>query len=339
MTEDTGDEQQVGSATADRSATADGSDATDEQPERRSISTVISSIFLPMLPALIGAGLLQGVTSLLTALGVLQEGTGVHTVLTTISSGVFYFLPFLLAVTTARAFEASPYLAIAVVAFFLHPDIVAAMESSEALTLFGIPVLKTTYTSAVIPIVLMVWGMSVIQHQVEKRVPQSLRTLVVAPVVLFLTTVVGLLLLGPLGAALTRAVEWAVTGLSDHVPWLVPVMVGGLGALMVSVGVSFALFPIAILAVSTQGFDMVYGPGMLASNMALAGTSLAVGLRAKSTDYRAFSLSAGGTALLGVAQPALFGVGVALRRPLIAVIAGACAGASWPVSPASGSTA
>lgn len=293
---------------------------------RRSFGDVMKEIFLPMLPALIGAGILQGLTSVVVAFGLLEEGTLLHTVLTTISSAIFYFLPFLIAGSTARAFGTSPFLAIGVVAFFLYPDIVTLMEGDRQLRLLGIPVVQTTYTSSVIPIILMIWGMSYVHRWLNRLIPELLATVLVPPLTIAVTVVVGLLVMGPVGAALTEAITWVITALQDNAAWVVPMLVGGLGALMVSVGLSFALFPIALASIAAQGFDSVYGPGMLASNMALAGMALGVALKARSRDYRAFSLSASATALLGVAQPAVYGVAIALRRPFLAVIAGGAAG-------------
>src|SRR5699024_3775658 len=77
----------------------------------RSFGDIMKEIFLRTLPALIGAGILQGLTSVFVTVGLLREGTSLHLALTTISSGIFYFLPFLLAPATAKAFGTSPYLA------------------------------------------------------------------------------------------------------------------------------------------------------------------------------------------------------------------------------------
>jgi len=77
---------------------------------------------------------------------------------------------------------------------------------------------------------------------------------------------------------------------------------------------------------AAQGFDSVYGPGMLASNMALAGMAFAVALKAQQPSYRAYSISSGATATLGVAQPALYGIATVLRRPFLAVMAGGASG-------------
>lgn len=300
----------------------DGGTAT----ERRSFGDVMSEIFMPILPALIGAGILQGITSILTSTGLVTEGQPFHVVLTTISSAVFYFLPFLLGVSTARAFKTNPYLAIGVVAFFLAPEMVALMQSDRDLALFGIPVVETTYTSAVIPIILMIWGMSFIDRGVRRIIPDLLKTVLVPPIVLVVTCVAGLLVMGPIGAALTEAVTWVVTTLDDAASWVIPVLVGAFGSVLAAVGLSFALFPIALESIVARGYDGVYGPGMLASNFALAGMTIAVAIRAKNRDYQAFTYSAGVTAGLGVVQPALYGVAVPLRRPFLAVFAGGGAG-------------
>jgi beta-glucoside PTS system EIICBA component len=298
----------------------------DARSERRRFGEIMSAIFLPMLPALIGAGILQGITSILVAVGLLEEGSSFHTVLSTISSSIFYFLPFLIAPSTAKAFRSSPYLAIGVVAFFLAPDVVRVMEGDREIALFGIPIVKTTYTSAVIPIILMIWGMSFVQRATTRVTPEILRTVLVPPVTIAVTCIFGLLVLGPVGVALTNAITWVITTLDAHVAWMVPLLVGGLGALMVSVGLSLALFPIALASMAAQGYDSVYGPGMLASNMALAGMALAVAFKARNFAYRAFSITASATALLGVAQPALYGNALPLRRPFFAVMAGGAAG-------------
>ena len=300
--------------------------AEEPKQKRRSFSDLMSAIFLPMLPALIGSGILQGIVSILVAFHLLDETSSLHFVLSTISTAILYFLPFLIAASTAKAFDTSPYLAIAVVAFFLYPDMVDLMASSQDFSLFGISVTKTTYTSSVIPIILMIWGMSYLNRWAQKITPRSLQTVFVPPITIAATCIVGLLVFGPIGAGMTDAITWVVESAQDLAPWLVPLLVGTFGSLLVATGLSFALFPIGLTSMTAYGFDTVYGPGMLASNMALAGMAAAVMLKAKDTDYRAFSATASTTALLGVAQPALYGVAIMLRRPFVAVMAGGAIG-------------
>lgn len=308
-----------------QSAGSAGAGST-ELVKRRGFTDIMQEIFLPVMPALIASGILQGVVSILVAFHLLTEGDSLHKVLSTTASAVIYFLPFLLAPSTAKAFGASPYLAIASVAFFMSPEIVAMMESPQDISLLGIPVVKTTYTSSVIPIILMIWGMSYIQRWLTKVTPKLLATVLVPPATVALTTIVGLLVLGPIGDVFTRVMVRVINTLQDASPVLVPVLVGMLGAVMVAMGLSLSLVPAALTSMSLYGYDNVYGPGMLASNMALAGMAAAVALRSRDQDYKAFSLTASATALLGVAQPALYGVGLVLRRPFLAVMTGGAVG-------------
>ncbi|WP_434966509.1 PTS transporter subunit EIIC [Janibacter indicus] len=314
--------------TDDEGAASTTKETSQEEPKKRGLADIMSEIFLPMLPALIGAGILQGMVSLFVAFGWLTEGQPLHTLLSTASSAIFYFLPFLIAATSAKAFNTSPYLAMAVVAFFVYPDMVDLMAGDAEISLFGIPIVKTTYTSSVIPIILIIWGMSYVHRFAQRVTPKMLQTVLVPPITIAFTCLVGLLVFGPIGAGLTEAISWVVNNIQDLAPWLVPLVVGMFGAILVSIGMSFALFPIALTTMNEQGWDSVYGPGMLASNMALAGMALAVALalKAKDTDYKAFSSTASVTALLGVAQPAVYGVALALRKPFIGVMSGGAAG-------------
>lgn len=313
---------QQGAATAGQAS----QQANQEAAPRRSISDILKDIFLPVMPALIASGILQGITSILVVLDLLNEGSSLHFTLATISAGILYFMPFLIAPSTAKAFGTSPYLAIAVVAFLLYPDMVDLMASDREFSLFGIPVVHTTYTSSVIPIILMIWGMSYIHRWADKLTPEALKVVLVPTITVAVACFAGLLVLGPIGTAITEPISWAINQLNDHVPWVVPLLVGGFGSILMSLGLSFALMPIALTSMASFGYDTVYGPGMLASNMALAGMALAVALKSTDKRYRTYSTSASGTALLGVAQPAIYGVALVLKRPFLAVMAGGAVG-------------
>ncbi|MGB3330612.1 MAG: PTS transporter subunit EIIC [Thermomicrobiales bacterium] len=307
-------------------ATPASASASEEPAKRRGLGDIMGEIFLPVMPAMIASGILQGITSILVVFDLMSETSTTHFVMATISSAILYFLPFLIAPSTAKAFGTSPYLAIAVVSFFLYPEMVGAMSSDREFSVFGITVVHTTYTSSVIPIILMIWGMSYIHRWVDKVTPEMLKSVIVPTLTVGITCFVGLLVLGPLGVAITKPISWTINTLNDHASWVVPLLIGGFGAILVSLGLSFALFPIALTSMADLGYDTVYGPGMLASNMALAGMALAVALKASDLRYRSFSISASTTALLGVTQPAIYGVALVLRRPFLAVMAGGAAG-------------
>lgn len=111
------------------------------------------------------------------------------------------------------------------------------------------------------------------------------------------------------------------------VPWLVPTLMGIFTPLLVMVGMHTALTPIAQVSFSTVGFEIVQGPGMLASNISQAGAAFGVFVKTKDKQMKQIAFSSGITALSGITEPALYGVNLKLKKPLIYVmISGGIAG-------------
>jgi PTS system beta-glucosides-specific IIC component len=145
--------------------------------------------------------------------------------------------------------------------------------------------------------------------------------------VLLLTCILGLIVVGPIGSLLTQSIVAVVRYLNTTIPWLEPTLLGALAPLLIMAGVTFSLFPVALQSIASLGYETVYTPGMIATVFALAGMSVAVARKTKSGRYKAYSLSSSLTAVLGVAQPSLYGIALPLRRPLVAVmIAGGIGG-------------
>lgn len=306
---------------------ADLEGAGQDRPSALSrVGAVLTSIFVPILPPLIGAGILQGLLSVLTGFGLLSTTSTEYLVLSTISTAVFFFLPFLLAVSSAKAFETNPFAAIGITALLLHPDTTALLQRPGGVDFLGIPIVETTYTSSVLPAILVVYVMGHLGRLFRRLLPPVLHTILVPTLVMLLGGVLSLLLLGPLGNLVGLGLGAAVGWLSGIAGWLVPTVIGATGALLISVGASFTLFPVAIQQVVDQGFNTVYGPGMLAVNYGLTGMSLAVMQKSRRKEFKAYSASAALTAALGVAQPALYGLAIPLRRPLVATCLGGLVG-------------
>lgn len=298
----------------------------DQRSAFKRFSDAMTQIFVPILPALIAAGLVQGLVSILTAVGWLDDGSAEYYVLSTIGSAVFFFLPFLLAVSSARVFGANPYVAMGLAAILLHPDTAALTNAPQTVEFVGVPIAQTQYPSSVVPIILVVWVLSLVSRLLTKVLPELLHTLLVPPVATLVTGLAALLLLGPAGNLLALGVGAVVEWAQGVAPWLVPTLIGATGALLISVGASFALFPIAIAQVAELGYNTVYGPGMLAVNSALVGAALAVTQGTRSRRYRTYTGSAALTTAMGVSQPTLYGIAIPLVKPLVATCIGGAAG-------------
>ncbi|WP_340026476.1 beta-glucoside-specific PTS transporter subunit IIABC [Paenibacillus sp. FSL K6-1096] len=291
----------------------------------------ISGIFTPILPAIVGAGMLKGVLALLVALGWMQETSGEYNVFTIISNASFYFLPFLLAVSAARKFKVNEYLALTLAGTLLYPTILDAYNAGklEAIPFLGLPVSIVNYTQSVIPIILGVWLLSYIYRLVDRLIPNTLKIIITPMLVLAITVPILLIAIGPLGNYGGMYLERGVSWLFAHSGPLTGIVLGGLMPLIVMTGMHYAFFPGTLQNLSKLGYDVLLLPINLIANLSQAGAVLAVFLRTKDAKLKSVALSSGISALLGITEPALYGVSLKLKRPFYASILGGAAGGGF----------
>lgn len=290
------------------------------------VLNTISGIFVPIVPVLAGAGMLKAVLSILTITNILSTESQSYEILNSMGDAGFYFLPILLAASAAKKFNCNQYLAMVIGGILLHPIvtemITTAKGSGETISLLGLPVGLATYSSSVIPIILSVWFMSYVEPIIDRIVPKTIRIFMASLSVIFIVGVMTLVVIGPLGNILATALGIAIEFLNRNVSWLVPTLVGAFTPLMVMVGMHYGLIPIGINMLATTGVDTVAGPGMMVSNIAQGGAVLAVAIRAKSVDIKALASSTGISAVLGITEPAMYGVSLRFKKPLISAIVG-----------------
>jgi len=285
----------------------------------------ISSVFAPILPAIAGAGVLKGILALVTSLGWMSTETDTYAILAIIADGVFVFLPMLIAVTAARKFGSNPFIALGIAAALQHPNLVALFGAGEPVDFIGIPVTSVSYASAVIPILLAVWGASWIERGLNRVVHASIRTLVVPLVVFVLMVPVTLIALGPAGTFVGNGISGGINWALDNGGVIAGVVIGGLLPLIIMTGMHYALVPFILTNLATVGADK-FLPLTYFSNFAQAGSVLGVAIRTKSKVTRTLALSTSFTALMGVTEPAMYGINIPLRRPFIAAMIGSAVG-------------
>lgn len=292
---------------------------------KRIIENIVG-VMSPIIIALIGFGLIRAVLALLTLFGLSKDSLN-YQIINMIGDAAFYFLPFLIAASAARQFKTNEYLAIGLTGVLMHPTFQELVSSDINLNLFGLPIREATYSGTVIPIILIIWVMSYIDRFAEKIIPSMLKTMLKPLLIVMIMAPLSLILLGPVGAVLGDGLFYVIDYLRINVPWLVPTLMGTFTPLLVMVGMHTALTPIAQVSFSSIGYEIVQGPGMLASNIAQAGSSFGVFFKTKDKQMKQIALSSGITALSGITEPALYGVNLKLRKPLIyAMISGGIAG-------------
>ncbi|MGT2950335.1 PTS beta-glucoside transporter subunit EIIBCA [Streptococcus cuniculi] len=283
----------------------------------------IAGAFQPVIPALSGAGMVKAVLALLMVFKIIENTSQTYVMLNTFADGVFYFLPLILAFTTAQKLKANPILATGVVAMMLHPNWINFVATGEPVRFFGIvPFTLATYTSSVIPAIIVVFVQSYIEKFFNRMIPKSVE-LVFVPMLTFL--VMGTLafsVLGPIGALLGQGLAVVFTYLAENISWLPAVLIGSLLPVMVMFGIHNGIAPLGVMQMAQLGYDSIFGPGALCSNMAQATASAVVAYRTKDKKMKQLATSGAITGYMGITEPILYGVSLPKKYPLYASMIG-----------------
>lgn len=326
---------------------------------------IISSIFAPFLYPLAACGVLQGLISLFAALGWMDPASGTYRILNFVSWTGFTFLPVMVAFTAAKKFNVNPFTAVIAACALVSPDYMnmltankillvnsadPAMQAlmqeavnnpqiarvlaevagipinADPLTFLGMPVQYLSYTASVIPIILMVWIMSYVQRFFERILPLVIRNLFTPMFCIAIMVPLTLLAFGPIGNMIGGAIGGVYNTLYHLSPSIAGAVVGALWMPLVTLGVHWGITPVTVGNYATLGYDTF--TGLQASPVfAMAGAVLGVYLKSKDPEMKRVSLSAGMTALFGITEPAIYGVALRLKRPMICgCVAGAVGG-------------
>ncbi|WP_411735678.1 beta-glucoside-specific PTS transporter subunit IIABC [Paenibacillus sp. M2] len=301
-------------------------ESTDSGPKKRRnpvnvVLETIAGIFTPVLPALVGCGMIKCLATVITAMGYL-EGSGFLTIINMIGDCIFYFMPFFLAVSAANRFKTNPYLAVALAAGLMHPTILnAAAQIAETgvnrIDFLGMPILLMKYSSSVIPIILAVWIMSYVYPIVNRVIPKFLQVLLTPMIVLFIMIPVELIVLGPVGSYIGDWLTNGINSLFSTAGVLAGAILGFFKPIMVMFGMHYAIMPIQVQQVATLGATVLL-PTALAANLAQAGAAFGVFVLTKSKTMKSAAASSGFTALFGITEPAIYGVTLKYKRPFFA---------------------
>lgn len=308
-------------------AQTDGAPAQKKSAFERVIDFV-AGVFQPIIPALSGAGMLKALLALLVVFKLVDSTSQTYAIFNFFADAVFYFLPILLAFTEAQKLKCNPILAAAVAGIMMHPNWGAMVAAGEPVRFFDlIPFHLVSYTGTVIPIILVVFVQAYVEKALNRIIPKSVN-LVFVPMLTFLVMgTLALAVLGPIGSVVGEYLALVFNFLAENASWAPAVLIGGLLPLMVMFGLHNGVAPLGVMQMAELGYDSIFGPGCVCSNIAQGVAALVVSVRTKNTKERQVATSGGITALMGITEPVLYGVNLPKKYPLIAaMIGGACGG-------------
>lgn len=292
------------------------------------IFDVISGVFTPILPAIAGAGMIKGLMAIAVSLGWLSDKSQVYTILNAIGDGAFYFLPILLAVSAAKKFGSNVYVAATIGAALLHPTLTALLSAGKPVSFLGLPVTAVTYSSTVIPILLAIWIAAYVEKWIDRIIPSMFKLILVPTLTMLVIVPITLIAVGPLGSIIGNWLSAGVGALFDHAGIFAGFILGGTWSLIIMTGMHYAFLPIAMNNIATMGYDVIM-PSMFMANMGQAGATFAVSLRSKNKSFKSLAMTTSLTAIMGVTEPAMYGVNMRLKKPFIGALIGGAVGGAY----------
>ncbi|MFT8879362.1 MAG: beta-glucoside-specific PTS transporter subunit IIABC [Oenococcus sp.] len=310
----------------DQAAVTDASSEKKDNIVNRFIA-FISSVFTPFLGAMAGTGILKGLLALFVALNWLSTDSGAYRIWYGAGDGFFYFLPILLAFTAAKRLKVNQFVAVALATVLVYPTLVNIASRSQTIHFFGIPVVPTTYTSSVIPILLAIWLLSYLEPFLNHIFPESVRNIFSPLFSVLIMAPLTLIVVGPIGAGVGSVLSSAILAIYHFVPALAGIIMGALWEVFIIFGVHWAFVPVFMNNIGRLGYDPLM-PILSVAVISQAGAAFGVFLRTRDTKMKSLSASSFVTALMGITEPVIYGVTLKLRRPFIfAAISGAIGGA------------
>lgn len=298
---------------------------TEDNKKKDKIGTrilgTISEIFVPILGALVACGLIKALLVTLTSFSIITKESSSYIILNAVSEGVFYFMPVMLAYTSAKAFKTSIPLALCVAGGLCHPAFIEVMTSGGNIDLFNIPVLSATYTSSVIPIIIAVYFMSKIEKSLYKIIPEVLKTVLVPTFTLLITFPLTIFIFGPFGNFIASIVSSLYAFVYNLSPVVTGIFIGAVWGILVLFGSHRVITPVGLNEIASKGRTSLFAFAGCA-NFAQAGAALGVALKTRSKVIKSAGMSASLTAVLGITEPAAYGLNLPRKKPMIAAIIG-----------------
>lgn len=283
----------------------------------------VAGCMAPLLPAMLGCGMIKVILTLLTTFSLVDTSGSTYVILNAVGDAFFYFMPIMLAYTTAKKLNSNPFLAMVMAAVLLHPDLGALLAQGNT-SYFGLPVTSASYSSSVLPVFLMVPVMKYIERFADKICPDMLKVFLKPLIVIFVSVPVVLVVVGPIGAIAGNYLADGVNFLYNKVGWLTIALLSAIMPFIIMTGMHYALVPVCTISLASFGYDAILITTMFCSNLAQGGAAMAVAVKTKDKDVKSTASAAGISAIVaGVTEPAMYGVTLKYKTPMIAAVCGA----------------
>ncbi len=307
--------------------------AKEEGPKKKQsvlnrVIQTMSAVFAPFIYVLAAAGVLRGILIIISAINPDLANTGAYQVFQLVGEAPFNYLPVLIALTASRHFKCNTFVAVVCSLALVSPSwqaIADRIAGGENVLFWFIPMSETTYTSTVLPALILVVVLALLEHFLDKHLPGVIRSLFTPVICLGVMVPLTILIIGPVMQLVSDGIAIGYNFLYEAVPPVAAAIVGGLWQVIVIFGVHWGMLPISVANFDQFGFDtiQVFATIAVVAQMAAAFGVFLRTYRTKDKNLRNISLSAGITGIFGITEPSIYGVTLPKKKPF--VIACICA--------------
>lgn len=299
-----------------------GNISEEDMPKQGVLSRIVatmSAVFAPFVYILAAAGILQGCLILINLAVPDFASTGTYEILSLMSWAPFTFLPIFIAITASKHFKCNTFIAVACCSALVSSslsDIAARVAAGETIKFLGMSLSETTYTSSVLPPLLLVWVLSYLERFLEKRLPDAVKAIFTPFLCLVIMVPLTVLAIGPVSTGAANAIANGYNFLVEVAPPVAAAVVGGIWQVIVIFGVHWGVTPMVMANFANQGYDsfQAFQTCAVCAQMAAA---FGVFIKTKNKDMKSVALSAGITGVFGITEPAIYGVTLRLKKPFI----------------------
>lgn len=286
------------------------------------ITEYLSGTVAPVIPIYLSCGLLLAVLSVATQFFGLSENSGTYTILNACSLAGLTFMPIALGWSACAKLGADPALGAMLGMTILYETV----NGVGGLDFLGIPVYQTSYGGSFLPIILAAPFLSMVYKFFRDKIPQSVRYFALPLITMLISVPVTLIVIGPIGYVCGTGLAVVFTYLGEHVKLLAITIWSFTTPLGIITGFDKAIYALNMEHLNAVGFDNLFLPGGLAGNSAIGGAALAAMFLSKDKDVESTGASSGITDLIGITEPALYGICLRFRTPLLGAMSGAAIG-------------
>ena len=303
---------------------------------------VFSDIFVPLIPILVGGGLLMALNNVLTAEGLFGDDSlvgmfpqiqGLTEIINVLASAPFAFLPVLVGFSATKRFGGNEYLGAGMGMAMVHPALVNGYDVATSMAdgsmpywdLFGFPVAQGGYQGAVLPVLVVAWILATVEKWFHRRLKGTADFLITPLATLLITGFITFIAVGPLVRWLGDLLIHGLASLYDLGGPIGGLLVGLVYSPIVITGLHQSFPPIE-LELFNQGGSFIFPTASMA-NIAQGAVALAVYFLARNAKLKGLAGSSGVSAVFGITEPAIFGVNLRLRWPFYIGMGAAAVGA------------